>query len=41
MGMIGLIEVGDGAANLEAAKQVKLPPLADKRMKVLFGQVTP
>ena len=39
MGMIGLIEVGDSPANLEAAKQVKLPPLADKRMKVLLGQV--
>lgn len=39
MGMIGLIEVGDGSADLEAAQKVKLPPMAAKRMKVLFAQV--
>lgn len=38
MGMVGLIAVGDGAVNLDAAKAVKLPPIATKRMTVLFDQ---
>lgn len=38
MGMVGVIMVGNNTANLDAAKQVKLPPLATKRMAVLFGQ---
>jgi pseudoazurin len=40
MGMIGLVEVGDGTAGLDAARQVKLPPIAAKRMTVLFEQVS-
>jgi pseudoazurin len=33
MGMVALVQVGKGpSANLEAAKAVKLPPLAKKRM---------
>jgi len=39
MGMIGLIEVGDGTAGVEAARAIKLPPLAKKRMAVLFDRV--
>jgi pseudoazurin len=38
MGMVGLIEVGGSTANLDAAKQVKLPPLATKRMTALLDQ---
>jgi pseudoazurin len=38
MGMVGLIEVGDNPANLDAARQVKMPPIATKRMTVLFDQ---
>jgi pseudoazurin len=38
MGMVGLIEVGDKPANLDAARQIKLPPFATKRMAVLFDQ---
>ena len=38
MGMIGLIEVGDNPSNLDAARQIKLPPIATKRMAVLFDQ---
>ena len=38
MGMVGVIQVGDTTANLDAARQVKLPPLATKRMAVLFDQ---
>lgn len=35
MGMVALVQVGKGpSANLEAAKAVKLPPLAKKRMDV-------
>ncbi len=40
MGMIGLVEVGDNTANLDAARQVKLPPLAAKRMAVLLEQAS-
>jgi pseudoazurin len=38
MGMVGLIEVGNSTANLNTARQVKLPPLATKRMAALFDQ---
>jgi pseudoazurin len=38
MGMVGLIEVGNAPANLDAAKSIKLPPLATKRMAGLFDQ---
>jgi pseudoazurin len=38
MGMVGLIEVGDNPANLDTARQIKLPPIATKRMAVLFDQ---
>lgn len=38
MGMVGLIEVGGTASNLAAAKQVKLPPLATKRMATLLDE---
>jgi pseudoazurin len=40
MGMVGLIAVGDATVNLEAAKQVKLPPIATKRMTTLFDQAS-
>jgi pseudoazurin len=38
MGMVGLVEVGDSSANLDAARQIKLPPLATKRMSGLFDK---
>ena len=38
MGMVGLIEVGGSTANLDAARQAKIPPLATKRMAVLFDR---
>lgn len=38
MGMVGLIAVGDSAANLAAAREMRLPPLAAKRMAVMFEQ---
>lgn len=38
MGMVGLIEVGGSTANLDAAKQAKMPPLATKRMTALLEQ---
>jgi pseudoazurin len=38
MGMVGLIQVGNSPANLDAAKAIKLPPLATKRMAGLFAQ---
>ncbi|MGE0753305.1 MAG: pseudoazurin [Variibacter sp.] len=38
MGMVGLVEVGDSTANLDAARQIKLPPLATKRMSGLFDK---
>lgn len=39
MGMVGLIQVGDTPANLEAAKAVKLPGKADERMKGYFEEL--
>ena len=40
MGMVGLVEAGKGPSpNLAAAKAVKLPPLAAKRMTPLLAQV--
>ena len=40
MGMVGLVQVGKGPSpNLAAAKAVKLPPLAAKRMTPLLAQV--
>lgn len=38
MGMVGLIEVGGSTANLDVAKQAKMPPLATKRMTALLDQ---
>ncbi|MBN9005871.1 MAG: pseudoazurin [Rhizobiales bacterium] len=38
MGMVGLIEVGGSTANLDAAKQAKMPPLATKRMTALLDE---
>jgi len=38
MGMVGLIAVGDGNQNLDAARQVKLPPAAAKRMSAFLDQ---
>jgi pseudoazurin len=39
MGMVALVQVGKGAsANLGAAKAVKLPPLAKKRMEAYLAQ---
>ena len=38
MGMVALIQVGNGpSANLAAARAVKLPPLANKRMAPLLA----
>lgn len=37
MGMVGLVQVGE-ATNLDAVKQIKLPPFAGKRMAILFTQ---
>jgi hypothetical protein len=39
-GKVGLIEVGENTSNLDAARQIKLPPLATKRMSGLFDQVS-
>ncbi len=40
MGMVGLVQAGKGPSpNLMAAKAVKLPPLAAKRMMPLLAQV--
>jgi pseudoazurin len=39
LGMVGLIEVGTNPSNLEAAKAVSLPPMAEKRMQELFAEV--
>ena len=40
MGMVGLVQAGKGPSpNLVAAKAVKLPPLAAKRMTPLLAQV--
>ncbi|MCR6735931.1 MAG: pseudoazurin [Afipia sp.] len=38
MGMVGLIAVGNTAPNLEAVRQVKIPPFPTKRMAVLLDQ---
>jgi pseudoazurin len=39
MGMVALVQVGKGpSANLAAAKAVKLPPLAKKRMDAYLAQ---
>ncbi len=39
MGMVGLVQVGKGpSANLAAAKLVKLPPFAAKRMNAMLAQ---
>ncbi len=41
MGMVGLVQAGKGpSANLAAAKAVKLPPLAAKRMTPLLAKVS-
>jgi pseudoazurin len=40
MGMTGLIQVGDSAPNLEAAKAVKQPPMAKRRFDEDFKLVT-
>ena len=39
MGMVGLIQVGDSPANLEAVKGAKLPGKAKTRGEELFAQV--
>lgn len=39
MGMVALVQAGKAPANLEAAKAVKLPGLAAKRMAPLLAQV--
>ncbi|MGQ4274088.1 pseudoazurin [Terrihabitans sp. B22-R8] len=39
MGMVGLIQVGDTAPNLEAAKAVKVPNLAKRRLEEDFAKV--
>ena len=38
MGMVGLIQVGEGTANLESAKTAKLPGKAKSRMAELTAQ---
>ena len=38
MGMVGVVQVGTDVANLDAARQVKLPPFALKRLAGLFDQ---
>lgn len=41
MGMVGLVQAGNGPSpNLAAAKAVKLPPLATKRMAPLLAKAT-
>lgn len=39
MGMIGLVEVGDQPANLDAAKAVPHGKIATKRFEPLFAKV--
>ncbi|WP_439604685.1 pseudoazurin [Shinella sp.] len=39
MGMVGLIQVGEGTANLDAAQTAKLPGKAKTRMAELMAQV--
>jgi pseudoazurin len=38
MGMVGLIAVGNAAPNLDAVRQVKIPPFPAKRMTALLEQ---
>jgi pseudoazurin len=38
MGMVGLIAVGNAAPNLDAVRQVKIPPAPAKRMAALLDQ---
>lgn len=40
MGMVGLIQVGDGIENLDAVQAVKLPPKAKARMDELVAAAT-
>ncbi len=40
MGMVALIQVGDDASNLEAAKTVKLPKKARERMDAIIAEVS-
>lgn len=39
MGMVALVVVDDPAPNLEAAKAVKNPPMAQKRLDALFAEL--
>ena len=39
MGMVGLIQVGDEAANLEAAKSAKMSKKARERMDEAIAQI--
>jgi pseudoazurin len=42
LGMVALVLVGDTPpANLDAAKAAQLPPLAKKRLDLLFAQLAP
>jgi pseudoazurin len=38
MGMVGVIQVGDSTANLDAVKAVKNPPFAQKRFDAALAQ---
>lgn len=40
MGMVGLIQVGDSTANLDAVEAIKLPPKAKSRMAELVAEAT-
>jgi pseudoazurin len=40
MGMVGLIQVGENADNIEAVQALKMPPKAKQRMDELLAQVT-
>ena len=40
LGMVGLIQVGDSTANLEAVQAVRLPPKAKARMDELVAAAT-
>jgi pseudoazurin len=37
MGMVGIVQVGDAPPNLDAAKAVKHPPMAQKRVDAAFA----
>jgi pseudoazurin len=39
LGMVGLIQVGDDTSNLQAIKDKRMPPRAEKRMDDLLKQV--